>query len=47
MASSIKLVITTNLNQAADDESYGVEYINMLIDTCHPYCKACNGPTDL
>ena len=44
--SNLVLMITTNINEAASEESFGFNNIQIIIDLCHPACSACNGTTN-
>lgn len=42
-ASSLKVKLHTNLNNALDDESWGFSNFELVIYRCDPTCAACSG----
>ncbi|KAL4505293.1 hypothetical protein ABPG72_016360 [Tetrahymena utriculariae] len=43
--SQFKLQFTSNFDQDNDDEGFGIKNLSIRVDTCHPSCSSCSGPS--
>ncbi|EAR98908.3 zinc finger lsd1 subclass family protein (macronuclear) [Tetrahymena thermophila SB210] len=43
--SQLNLQFTSNFDQDNSDEGFGIKNLSVRVDTCHPSCATCSGPS--
>ncbi|KAL4494181.1 hypothetical protein ABPG73_018700 [Tetrahymena malaccensis] len=43
--SQLNLQFTSNFDQDNDDEGFGIKNLSIRVDSCHPSCATCSGPS--